>query len=283
MLVLYGVAISALFWAPAMLCTLLLLALCGQPTVGEPTPEAPTVDGSESLAALIRSIALAQIPAEYVNEKEWGQQKAFTTQLKVSLDGLRVDSERRKKLLNHGTWKRYEIRQAKSPDSLQLSVDGVRQLEDGRLHFDVLCRAKLDLEGRVAQWERGVQLLSLGAEADATVLLRAGCDLAIQIDPLKLPPDVILKPVVTDARIDVEHFRLRSVGQLDGPVVRQLGRALREAIDDQVADRNRDLADKLNRQITKKQDKLRLSLADWIEKKAKLTGLKSAPTEVPQP
>ena len=218
------------------------------------------VGSDGSLAQLIRSLALANAPKRYVNDKQWGQQKWVWRGVKVSLDGLRVDSEPRWKLVNHGGWKKYEIELSDRPDALTLDIKNMRQSpSDGRLQFDVVCLADLDLTGRYAQWERGVQLLSVGTAADAKLRLDASCDVAVQIDPLKLPPDVILKPQVTAARIELVDFHLRKLGDFDGPVVRELGRSLRDMLEDRIADESPKLATKLNRQIEKQQDKLRLS------------------------
>lgn len=230
-----------------------------------PAPALPSslmfsVGSDGSLAQLIRSLALANVPKRYVNDKQWGQQKWVWRGVKVSLDGLRVDSEPRWKLVNHGGWKKYEIELSDRPDALTLDIKNMRQSpSDGRLQFDVVCLADLDLTGRYAQWERGVQLMSVGTAADAKLRLDASCDVAVQIDPLKLPPDVILKPQVTAARIELVDFHLRKLGDFDGPVVRELGRSLRDMLEDRIADESPKLAAKLNRQIEKQQDKLRLS------------------------
>lgn len=228
--------------------------------------DAPIQD-SASLRKFVQSIAVNHLPVRYENTKQWGQTKKVFSGLKVSLDGLRVDSERRTKEVNHGTWKRYRIDLAPGPDSLQLVVDRVEQKEDGRLHVDLSCRAKLFAFGRVAQWERGVQLMSLGADADADVRLNAGCDVGVLIDPLKLPPDVKLVPHVTDAKLELIDFRLRRLGHMEGPVAKQLGRGLEEVLQERIEDENRHLADKLNRQLAKKQDRLRFSLHDWLARK----------------
>lgn len=240
-------------------------AISGDKLDPAPVPALPSslmlgVGSDGSLAQLIRSLALANAPKRYVNDKQWGQQKWVWRGVKVSLDGLRVDSEPRWKLVNHGGWKKYEIELSDRPDALTLDIKNMRQSpSDCRLQFDVVCLADLDLTGRYAQWERGVQLLSVGTAADAKLRLDASCDVAVQIDPLKLPPDVILKPQVTAARIELVDFHLRKLGDFDGPVVRELGRSLRDALEDRIADESPKLATKLNRQIEKQQDKLRLS------------------------
>ncbi|MFO0816967.1 MAG: hypothetical protein U1A77_03425 [Pirellulales bacterium] len=222
---------------------------------------------SAELRKFVESLALKHIPAHYEDTREWGKTKHVQTGLKVSLDGLRIDSERRMREVNHGNWQRYRIDRHPGPDSLQLVVERVEQKEDGKLRLELSCRAKLFVTGRMAQWERGVQLLSVGMEGDADVRLQAGCDIAVVLDPLKLPPDVTIKPVVTDARLELFDFRLRRVGHLHGPVTRQLGEGMEEVLQSRLREENVQLANKLNRAIAKKQDRLRFSFSDWATRK----------------
>ncbi|MFO0871095.1 MAG: hypothetical protein U0935_19395 [Pirellulales bacterium] len=229
---------------------------------GEPPPLDP-----DQLRRLAESLLKKHLPLRYEDAKQWGQTKRVSTGLKVSLDGLRVDSERRTKEVNHGTWKRYRIDQVPGPDSLQLTVRQCAKQDDGKLRVELDCVARLLVSGRVAQWERGVQLLNIGAEGDAVVRLSVGGELAVMIDLLKLPPDVTLRPQVTDARLELIDFRLRRLGHLHGPVSRQLGEALEELLQARIADENRSLPDKLNRQLAKKPERWRFSLSEWATRK----------------
>lgn len=250
----------------------------------EPVPDWDRpVQDSASAREFIRSLAASHIPAHYENMKQWGQKKRVTTGLKVSLDGLRVDSERRVKEVNDGTWKRYRIDRKPGEDSLQLVVERVEQRDDGTLHVDLACRAKLLVSGRVAQWERGVQLMSLGMEGDADVRLAAGCDIKVDLNPLRLPPDVIVRPTVTHAKLELLDFRMRRLGALDGPVARQLGEGLEEVLQDQIAHQNRNLAAKLNRQLNKKPDRLKFSFQDWASRKWESFVPKAAPAAATPP
>lgn len=232
----------------------------------EDSSVADLMDSAE-LRKFVESLARKHIPAQYEDTREWGKTKRVQTGLKVSLDGLRVDSERRLREVNHGTWKRYRIDRHPGPDAIQLVVERVEPRDDGKLRLELSCRAKLFVTGRLAQWERGVQLMSVGMEGDADVWLRAGCDIAVVLDPVKLPPDVTIKPVVTDARLELFDFRLRRLGHLQGPVTRQLGEGMEEVLQSRLREENVHLADKLNRAIAKKQDRLRFSFSDWATRK----------------
>ncbi len=239
-----------------------------QPTL-PPAESEPDVDLSHvsGLSSVLEALIRAHLPNHYEDKKHWGKTKEVWSGVKVSLDGLRIDSERRLKRVNHGQWKRYRIDLTQPNERLALSVENVHETDAHRLHFDIVTNVPLHVLGEIAQWERGVKLASLSSEADATVRFQTGVDLAIEFDTRKLPPDVILRPTVTEARVQLLTFRLRRLGQFDGPLMKPLGQGLREVLEEKIEDTNANLVAKLNRQIAKKQDKLRLSAADWLERK----------------
>ena len=230
--------------------------------VAAPAP----IASPDELRRLIEGMALKHFPDKYENTKQWGQTKHVFSRLKVSLDGLRVDSERVTREANHGTWKRYRIDLSSAPDALQLKVERAEQTADNKLRVEVDCRAKLVVAGRVAQWERGLLLMSVGGEADAVARLWACCEVGVELDPRRLPPDIVVRPVVTDAKLELVDLRLRKFGYLQGPIAKQLGEGIEEIVQERLADDNRDLAAKLNRQIAKQQDRLRFSPQQWFQK-----------------
>lgn len=238
----------------------------GLPPTGEPDDDVD-LSGVAGLSGVLEALIRAHLPNHYENSKQWGKTKEVWSGVKFSRDGLRIDSQARHKLVNHGQWKRYHIDLTQPNDRLELAVDNVRETDAHQLHFEVTTRVPLHVRGEIAHWERGVKLGSLSSEAEALVHFQVGIDLGVEFDTKKLPPDVILRPVVTDARVQLAAFRLRRVGQFDGPLMKPLGQGLREVLDEKLEDTNANLVAKLNRQIAKKQDKLRLSAADWLAKK----------------
>ena len=97
--------------------------------------------------------------------------------------------------------------------------------------------------------------------------MRLTCDLALKLDAKKLPPDVIVDPEVIRADLELLEFRLRNLSRFDGPIVKQLGKGVREIVEDQVVKKRDKLVSKINRQIDKNRDKLRLSLHDMVKSK----------------
>jgi hypothetical protein len=245
-----------------------LLAQQPQPSLAAVPAAGPASSaGSESfqqLQQLITAIVRDNIPDEYEERKGWGDTTEVWAGLKVWQEGLQIKTKRRKKEVNHGTWKRYRIRLIDPENHFHVRVENLRVLPNGRFQFDTWVEAGLDAFGRISHWERGVQLISLSANAKAQVRLRVQCDLGVQLDPSEVPPAVTLDPVVTEADLQLVDFRLRRISDLHGPLVHELGKGLRDVVEDELAKRRRKLPEKINRQIDKNREDLRLSLYDVL-------------------
>jgi hypothetical protein len=110
-----------------------------------------------------------------------------------------------------------------------------------------------------------VQLVSLSAEADAVVRVRGTVEVALKLDPTKLPPDVYLEPKVISANATIADFELRRVGKLNGPLIRSLSDETRDVIEAELKERRPKLVSSLNKKLAKKQDKLKFSLSDLLK------------------
>ena len=234
-----------------------------EPLVPIPLP-APPPESPPSIAALRGLVMLTLyevVPDQYVDESKWNLTKYHTIGLRVEGKGLKARVRRRKKEVKHGLWKRYQI---DLPDSDQwdISLSEMRDLGDGRVGFSASFRTPLQVLARASHWERDLQLYSISAQADATVKLSVDCEMSMKVNATRFPPDIQLVPAVTDARLQVEHFRLNRVSQLRGPLVRELGEEAHDILQREINKRREKLTSKLNKQIEKNQSKLTLSLAD---------------------
>jgi len=266
---------AAIVLATAVLLLALPRICAAQPTAsaapatGEASPSAAPQEsvGPSKFDRLVTGIVLDNLPKEIVEDKDWGKSKRVWDGVRMEWVGSRLETERRWKTVNHGTWKKYEIRLIDPEQRFQVQVDNLQPLEGGRVGFDAQVDAALDVSGRIAQWERGVQLFSLGAEATAVVRLRIGCSMAMKLDPTRFPPDVRFQPQVESADLRLVHFRLRRISQASGPVIRELGSAVKDFAESKIADRRDQLVKRVNRQIEKHQDDLRLSIHDLLASK----------------
>ena len=69
---------------------------------------------------------------------------------------------------------------------------------------------------------------------------------------------------MTGASLELTDFRLQRISDLHGPLVHELGKAVREVLERTLADRRPQLVEKINRQIAKRPRALRISLHDAL-------------------
>ncbi len=228
---------------------------------------AASPDTSQRFHQLITRIVTDNIPHEYEEKKDWGKTTEIWAGVKIWREGLRIETKRRKKEVKHGKWRLYRVWLVDPEQQFHVRVENIREVGEGRVEFDASAEAAMGAFGRLSLWERGVQLISISADADARVRLRVRCNLGAEVDPTKLPPDVVLDPAITDADLQLVDFDLRRISDLRGPLVNSLSHAVREVLEDRIANRRQRLVDKINRQIEKNEDEFRLSLHDLLRSK----------------
>lgn len=222
---------------------------------------------SAGMDELVTQIVLDNLPAEFEDKKDWGHKIEVWSGVSVWREGLKIKTRGQKREVNHGTWQLYRVRLIDPQQQFHIHVENVRELPAGRVAFDVWVEAQLDAYGQVVEWQRGVQLISTSADADAKIRLLVSCDVGLRLDPSRLPPDVILDPIVRSADLQLVDFHLRRISDFHGPVVKELGRQLRKVLENKIADQRAKIVEKVNRQIDKNRKSLRLSLHDVLASK----------------
>jgi hypothetical protein len=235
------------------------------PTAAAEPPDAFTP--SPEFQEWITNIAREHLPHEYEKKKNWGHQAKTFDGLSVRIEDGRLETRRKFKQANDGAWQMYRVTFKDPEEKFDVRIANIRQLKSGKVGIDITVLASLQVFGRQSLWERGVQLISISAEADARVKLWAHAEVATRMDLTRFPPDVILDPEITAARFEIPDFRMRRIGQARGPVVRSLSHTTREVLEEKLAEDNAKLVAKLNRAIAKQEKKLKLSLADVMSSK----------------
>ena len=221
-------------------------------------------DAPEWFQTMMQRIVRENIPQKYVRDKDWGLTAKRWDGLQVKRKGpLRITTKRKWKEVNHGAWKRYEVSQIDPDENLLLRIENVKDAEGAKVAFEVELASKLHVHGRRAQWAKGVQMYNVSADADASVVMRLWCEVGMRLDVGKFPPDVILVPKVTKANLDVTDFRLQSISKLDGPLVKKLSGSVHNFLLEKIAEKRHELPKKINKEIAKNDDKMRLSMSDF--------------------
>lgn len=234
------------------------------PPAASPIPE--TFTPSEEFQAWITQLVREHLPDKYEKTKNWGHTTKVWDGVKLRLEDGRLETKRRWKEANDGTWYKYRIDLVQPEKHFDIQIRNIRETAGGKITAEIRALARLKCFGRMSQWEHGVQLLSLSADAETSVVVTAQVDLGMRLDFTESTPAVRLLPEVKAARIDIYDFRLQRVSNAKGPIVKSLSSSVREVVEDRLEEQNRGkLADKLNQQIAKQQDKLRLSLPEVVK------------------
>jgi len=225
-------------------------------------------DSIEQLERFVTALALAYIPHTYEDLDDWGKQSQRWDGLKVHLDGLRIKTKRRKKFVNHGTWKKYQVSlHEPQKKAFQIQLANLSKTNDGTAAFDIRITAPLHVHGRVSKWVKGVQLFSVSADAIARVQLAARVEVNFFLNVAEFPPAIVLSPDVKQADLALIDFQMYRVSDVGGEIAQQIGRGAESVIRKRLAKERPKLADKLNKALDKEQDDLQISPQDLLTSK----------------
>lgn len=213
----------------------------------------------------VRWLVLKNIPPAYEDNRKWGTLKQAYNGFRFRREGMKIETERKYRTVKHGTWSRYYVELIDPANRLVLRIDRLEPIADDRFVIETTLEAPLHAFGRISQWQRDVQLISLSTNADATVRVWLQAEATIRTNPLVFPPEVQFEPVVKDAKIELIQFEVQRISQVSGPLAEQLGKGIRKIVDDRLEDYSDKLVIKMNQQLVKQKDKLKLSIGQGIQ------------------
>ena len=219
------------------------------------------------MVAWLTKLIQENLPPTYEDNRKWDQQKEVWDGVKFWREGNHLETKRKVKLVNSGTWTKYAVTIVDPDENLHIEFHRLEPLPDGKIAFSITVDCTLDIFGRLSQWARDVQLISLSANADAACRLTLDGTVALQMNILKLPPDIVVKPHVSYANIDLTYYNVRRISQVGGEFAQVLGKGLKFTLDDRLEDLNGKLADKINKQLEKKSDRMAFSTQGWLKSK----------------
>ncbi len=213
----------------------------------------------------VRWLVLKNIPPAYEDNRKWGTLKQAYNGFRFRREGIKIETERKYRTVKHGTWSRYYVELIDPANRLTLRIDRLEPIADDRFVVETTIEAPLHAFGRISQWQRDVQLISLSTNADATARVWFRAEVGIRTNPLVFPPEVQFKPVVKDAKIELTQFEVQRISQVSGPLAEQLGKGLRKIVDERLEDYSDKLVLKMNQQLGKQEEKLKLSIGQEIQ------------------
>lgn len=211
-------------------------------------------EARSALAATVSRLIEDAIPRDYEKKKDWGATTNVAVGVRISGKPFHLHANKRERAVNHGVWKHYKLHMIEPAKNLVVRLERLETLPSGGSGFTLVVDAKLDAWARAKAYHYGVHLIALEAEGDMQVRLRIEGALTLQVQPAGAETTFALVPVVTSASLEFNEFHLRRVSNAHGPIVRELGDGLPALVEEEVNGPR--LAEKLNRAIEKKRDRL---------------------------
>ncbi len=206
-----------------MLFAVMALALPLIAPVGDAPPKTDYTD----LSKIIHKRVLMQVPREHEEKFDWG--KSIPIPDNLIAPGLprtyvKVGNE---KQLAHGNWKRVHVKLDDPDKNLKIKVREFKKLDKGGHRMLLDAEAMVRCDGEMNQYVRGLLLLRVTGQADATITSTMTCDVDIKINLKKFPPEVNVEPKIVEMTLDLKEFNLKQLGgTVQGEKLRQLGNDL---------------------------------------------------------
>lgn len=214
----------------------------------------------------IRSVALILLPQKFDDEDGWGDEKRIQSGLNVDFDGGKLKTSRRWNMVNHGTWLRGSGELVDPENTFTLRAIQLPDPDEETQRYEIHTSAKLQVNGRQQQWNYGVMLWSISADAVVDLSLHAVLDVKSEVVTTDKGARLRFVPTVTQATAKMENFRLQRISHLKGTVVQAHGEVIEELIQMRLRRENKDLPARINRAIKKKPEKLEIpfDIGGWF-------------------
>lgn len=250
-------------------------------SVVQPTDSAASSTGQNSATTLpnharrelpeqgiqfIRGIALLLMPESFDDEDGWGRETRIQSGLDVDFDDGRIETKRRWKSVNHGSWLQGAGQLVDPETTFSLKATQLPDPDAKTQAYLVQASARLRVTGRQQQWNYGVMLWSLSADAVADIRLDVTLNVKADVVTTDKGSRLRFQPSVTQAQAHLTGFSLRRVSHAKGAMVREFGNWLEELLRLRLKRENKDLAARINKALSKKSDQLEipLDLGSWF-------------------
>src|SRR5215212_6622833 len=212
----------------------------------------------EMVAQLVAPLIAEAVPREFEGKKDWGKTKNVTTGLRSEGNFFRFDIHSKKSEVNDGIWKKYRVTLIDPDKNLEIRIDNLHRLESGKYALTLFVAAKVHGWARAIVYEHGVHVISLQAEGDTAIRIWVDAEVGVEtVESATFIPGLELRPVVTDARLKFDDFKLTRISDVRGAVAKELGDLLRKELQKKLSGPK--LVDRFNHALQKHPERLRLS------------------------
>ncbi|MEM9585863.1 MAG: hypothetical protein AAGA03_01165 [Planctomycetota bacterium] len=217
----------------------------------------------------LADFAVRRLPASHQGDKDWGKTKRIWAGVDIRRDGWKLRTHRRWREVRHGRWIRYRIdlphRGASSPPPVAVQIRSVDAVQGGwRIAASIVADAPFDV--RLERWNLGTKWVSVNVTGQSRAKLDTQLLVQFRMDYDDLFPAMIVSPEVQAAHLTLERFEVERISKLGGDVAEGIGEVIQEVIKEAWLKKQNDrLVGKLNREISKHQQDLRLSPAKLLE------------------
>jgi hypothetical protein len=224
---------------------------------GADDPKAAEVQKRDyaDFSRLIQKIVVKELPKEFEDRSGWGQIIPLTEKLVFPNLRRAVVRVGDKEGYPNGLWKKFKVVIDDPANNLKINVREFSKLDPKTYHLVVNSEVALIGEGEVQNWQKGLPLGRVSAEADALVGLNMVFAVGVQLDTKKFPPELNIEPKLNDLQIDLKEFKLRKVANprigiaLEGEAAKTLGDELKETLKSFIKSKEGDIKVRANEAI----------------------------------
>jgi hypothetical protein len=177
--------------------------------------EKPAKPEYKEFSKLIHSVVVKQLPKELEDDSGWGQ--TIPAPDKLPLPGLRTFIKVGDKLeVPHGTWRRFKGKIEHPDKHLKIVVKEFKSLDSKTYQVAVDVDVTFLTLSEVQVWQKGLMLIGGNAVADVQITAAIVCDVGVDLDLKKFPPELKLEPKVTGLGLDLVDFKVRNGPMIQG-------------------------------------------------------------------
>lgn len=206
----------------------------------------------------VKGMALVLLPETYTDDDDWGGTKKIQSGLNVKFRGLKLDTSRRWKEVNHGTWRRLDATLVDPQQHFDLAISLLPRLEKGVPRYRVRAKLRLRATGRQQHWSLGAKLLSISSDIIADVAFTADLQFKTQVVKTDGSSKLRMIPFIETAHARLESLSVRRISNTKGGAVREFGKTIESIARRAIKKKNEKLAAKINGKINKKPERFEI-------------------------